>query len=52
MGGSQRGQGRKIARGAHTVGEGRMVSHERRYTRGGCKSTIIVYRSMPLRGER
>ena len=52
MGGSQRGQGRKIARGAHTVGEGRVVSHKRRYSRGGFRNTVIVYRSMPLRGER
>ena len=46
------GQVAKIARGAHTVGKGRVVSHKRRYSRGGCRNTVIVYRSMPLRGER
>ena len=51
-GGSQWSKGKKTARGAHTVGEGRVVSHKRRHSRGGCRNTVIIYRSMPLRGER
>ena len=46
------GQGRNIARGVHRVGKGRVVSHERRQSRGGRRNTIVVYRSMPLEGER
>ena len=45
-------RGEKSRGGAHAVGEGRMVSHERRYSRGGRRNTIVVHRSMSLRGER
>ena len=45
-------RGEKSRGGAHTVGEGKVVSHERRYSRGGRRNTIVLYRSMPLRGER
>ena len=45
------GKGREIARRGHTDGERRVISYTRRHSRGGCRATVIIYRSRPLGGE-